>query len=57
MCPSAVKRQPAPSSQASEDEKPALRVERVDLPTAILEAIKTNLQIAKNASKKIKDEE
>ena len=45
----AVKRQ---ATSSDEQEKPALRVERVELPEAIKEAIRINLQIAKNASKK-----
>ena len=40
---------PAPD-QATEQEKPALRVERVEFSEAVKEAIRINLRIAKNAS-------
>jgi hypothetical protein len=51
MGASAVKKAPQDSSQ-DEERKPALRVEHFELSEAIKEAIKINLQIAKNASTK-----
>jgi hypothetical protein len=43
------------SSSSSEIEKPALRVERFRFSDSAREAIKVNLQIAKNASKQSSD--
>ena len=42
----------AADSATQPAEKPALRVEQVELSEAITEAIRINLQIAKNASRK-----
>ena len=52
MSGAALKKSATVTLSTSESGKPALRVERVEMPARVLESIRTNLRIARNAATK-----